>query len=91
MHAFIGEIRMFPYDYPPGWRLECDEALVDKQRRQALFSVIGHRVGGSGTNAFLDAGALSVAGVSAPGESALMVPAPRPCVQRGDGPDQPAP
>lgn len=48
MHAFIGEIRMFPYDYAPeGW-LECDGALLDSERHQALHSVIGHRFGGSG-------------------------------------------
>lgn len=74
MHAFIGEIRMFPYDYPPEGGLECDGALVDKQRRQALFSVTGHRFGGSGANAFLDASALSVAGVPAPGEIDIVQP-----------------
>lgn len=47
--AFIGEIRLMGCNYAPdGWAL-CDGAELDVSRNQALFSVIGHNFGGSGT------------------------------------------
>lgn len=49
---YIGEIRLFPYQYAPyGWA-ECDGTILNIQQNTALFSVIGNVYGGDGKTTF---------------------------------------
>lgn len=49
---FIGEIRLFAGMYPPaGWNL-CDGTLLQVNKYQALFSLIGTTYGGDGVSSF---------------------------------------
>jgi microcystin-dependent protein len=49
---FIGEIRLFPYTFPPyGWYY-CDGSLVGIPQNQGLYAVIGTSYGGNGTSNF---------------------------------------
>ncbi len=50
--AFIGEIQMYGFDFPPrGWA-RCDGQLLSIQQNQALFSLLGTTYGGNGTTNF---------------------------------------
>lgn len=50
---FIGEIRMFGFNFPPrGWAL-CNGQTLAIQQNQALFSILGTTYGGNGTTNFL--------------------------------------
>jgi microcystin-dependent protein len=52
MDAFIGEIRLFPYDYAPeNWHL-CDGSKQSARAYPALLSLLGTKFGGDGTNDF---------------------------------------
>ncbi|MEA4839520.1 MAG: tail fiber protein [Bacteroidales bacterium] len=47
MDAFIGEIKAFPFGYPPyGWLL-CDGSVYNVQQFPTLFSIIGNTYGGT--------------------------------------------
>ncbi len=47
MDGFVGEIRVFTYDYEPmGW-LFCNGQQVNVQQYQALYQVIGNTYGGN--------------------------------------------
>jgi microcystin-dependent protein len=47
---FVGEIRMFAFDWPPvGWAL-CNGAQLGQQQNAALYSLLGYQFGGSGPN-----------------------------------------
>ena len=49
---FIGEIRMFAFDFPPrGWGL-CNGQLLPINQNQALFSILGTTYGGNGQTTF---------------------------------------
>jgi microcystin-dependent protein len=49
---FIGEIRVFPFDFPPqGWA-KCDGTLQPIQQNPALYSLIGTIYGGDGSKTF---------------------------------------
>lgn len=49
---YIGQIKLFPFDYAPhGWA-ECAGQLMSIARNQVLFAVIGARYGGDGTTNF---------------------------------------
>lgn len=49
---FIGEIRLFPYSYAPvGWA-NCDGQILRTEQQQALFSLLGNRYGGDGSQTF---------------------------------------
>lgn len=49
---FIGEIRLFPWDWPPrGWAL-CQGQLLPIAQSTALFSLLGTTYGGNGTSTF---------------------------------------
>jgi microcystin-dependent protein len=49
---FIGEIRLFGFDYAPqGW-LPCNGQLVAVGQYQALFALLGTRYGGNGSTNF---------------------------------------
>lgn len=50
--AFLGEIRMFSFNYvPKGWA-RCDGQLMAINSNQALFSVLGTNYGGDGRTTF---------------------------------------
>lgn len=52
MDPFLGEIRLFPYNFVPrGWQ-PCDGRLLSVQTNTALFSLIGTQFGGNGTATF---------------------------------------
>jgi microcystin-dependent protein len=47
MDAFIGEIKAFPFGYPPdGWLL-CDGSAYNVQQYTTLYSIIGNIYGGN--------------------------------------------
>lgn len=49
---FIGEIRVFPFNYAPvGWA-KCDGQLLSTKKYPALHSLIGHTHGGDGKETF---------------------------------------
>lgn len=49
---FIGEIRMFAFDFPPrGWSY-CNGSLLAIAQNQALFSILGTTYGGNGQTTF---------------------------------------
>ena len=51
-NPFLGEIRVFPYDFAPkGWFL-CDGQLLPISQYTALFSLLGTQYGGNGTSKF---------------------------------------
>ena len=52
MDPFIGEIRLFPYNFAPrGWAL-CDGKTLPIQQNTALFSLLGTNFGGDGRTMF---------------------------------------
>jgi microcystin-dependent protein len=49
---FVGEIRMFGFNFPPrGWAL-CNGQLLSISQNTALFSLLGTQYGGNGTTTF---------------------------------------
>jgi microcystin-dependent protein len=49
---FLGEIRMFAFNFPPnGWAL-CNGQTLPINQNQALFSLLGTTYGGNGTSTF---------------------------------------
>lgn len=49
---FMGEIRMFPWNWPPqNWAL-CNGALLSVQQNAALFSLLGNTYGGDAQATF---------------------------------------
>ncbi|MBO8157365.1 MAG: phage tail protein [Bacillaceae bacterium] len=49
---FIGEIRLFSFDYAPeGWAL-CNGQLMSISTNPALYSILGTKFGGDGVNTF---------------------------------------
>jgi microcystin-dependent protein len=52
MDPFVGEIRLFPFDFAPrGWEA-CEGQVLPLQQNMALFSLIGARFGGDGERTF---------------------------------------
>lgn len=52
MDPILGQIILWPVMWvPEGWHL-CDGTLLNVQQYQALFSLIGNKYGGDGTNTF---------------------------------------
>ncbi len=52
MDPFLGEIRLFPWEWPPkGWLL-CAGQLLSIQQNSALFALLGTTYGGNGTTNF---------------------------------------
>jgi microcystin-dependent protein len=51
-NPFVGEIRIFPFNFAPiGWAL-CDGQLLPISQNTALFSLLGTTYGGNGTSDF---------------------------------------
>ncbi len=48
---FLGEIRAFASELPPGW-LPCEGQELEIQRHQALYSLLGVRYGGDERTVF---------------------------------------
>ncbi|NES22537.1 MAG: phage tail protein [Symploca sp. SIO3E6] len=49
---FIGEIRLFGFDFAPkGWA-KCDGALLSINQNQSLYSILGNTYGGDGRTDF---------------------------------------
>jgi microcystin-dependent protein len=51
MTVYLGEIRAFAGDLPPGW-LPCDGRLLSIDQNPATYAVIGTAYGGNGTTTF---------------------------------------
>ena len=49
---FLGEIRMFAGNYPPGGFMFCNGQLLPINVNQALFSILGTTYGGNGQTTF---------------------------------------
>ncbi len=49
---FVGEIRMFGFDFPPVRWARCDGAIVPITQSQTLYSLLGVIYGGDGRNNF---------------------------------------
>src|SRR5437588_2969819 len=50
--SFLGEIRLFSFNYAPqGWAL-CNGQLLPINQNQALFSILGTTYGGNGQTTF---------------------------------------
>jgi len=52
MTPFIGEIRVFGFNFAPVWWLPCDGRLLPISENQELFSLLGATFGGDGTTNF---------------------------------------
>jgi microcystin-dependent protein len=49
---FLGEIRLFTYNFAPvGWQA-CDGSLLSISNNEALYTLLGTSYGGDGTNTF---------------------------------------
>lgn len=52
MDPFVGQIKLFPYDFQPrGW-MACAGQLLSIQQNTALYSLIGTKFGGDGRTTF---------------------------------------
>lgn len=49
---FIGEIRMFPFNFAPNGWAKCDGQFMSLRQNSALFAVIRTTYGGDGINTF---------------------------------------
>jgi microcystin-dependent protein len=49
---FMGEIRLFPYNFAPVNWAACDGALLQISRWSALFTLLGTTFGGDGQTTF---------------------------------------
>jgi microcystin-dependent protein len=49
---FLGEIRLFPYDFTPAGWAPCDGRLIPIAVNSALFSLLGDLYGGDGKTTF---------------------------------------
>src|ERR1700755_2625426 len=52
MESYVGEIRLFPYNFAPrGW-LDCNGQLLSIAENETLFVLLGTTYGGDGVNTF---------------------------------------
>jgi microcystin-dependent protein len=49
---FLGEIRLFSFNYAPRWWAQCNGQLMPINQNQALFSILGTTYGGDGRTTF---------------------------------------
>lgn len=52
MDYYLGQIVAFPYNYAPKHFIKCDGLEMEVQPNQALFSLLGTKFGGDGTEFF---------------------------------------
>jgi microcystin-dependent protein len=52
MDAFVGEIRLFPYNFVPANWFACDGSLLAINQYSTLFAILGAQYGGNGTTNF---------------------------------------
>jgi microcystin-dependent protein len=50
--AFVAEIRIFPFNFPPRSWATCDGQLLPISQNTALFSLVGTNYGGNGVSNF---------------------------------------
>jgi microcystin-dependent protein len=50
--AFIGETRIFSFDFPPKYWAHCNGQIMPIQQNTALFSLLGTYYGGNGVTTF---------------------------------------
>lgn len=50
--GFIGEIRIYAFNFPPRFWAQCDGQSLAIAQNQALFSILGTTYGGNGTTTF---------------------------------------
>jgi microcystin-dependent protein len=49
---FIGEIKLFPYNFDPSGYIRCDGRILNISEYDALFALIGTTYGGNGITTF---------------------------------------
>ena len=49
---YLGEIRLFPYEYVPVDWIACDGSVLQIEQHKALFSLLGSAYGGDGQSNF---------------------------------------
>ena len=52
MDPFIGQIKLFPYNYEPMYWAFCAGQILQIQQYSALFALIGNKFGGDGKTTF---------------------------------------
>ncbi len=52
MEPYLGEIKMFSYNWAPNGWLACNGNILPVQQNQALFSLLGAKFGGDGRTNF---------------------------------------
>jgi microcystin-dependent protein len=52
MDPFLGEIRLFPYNFVPSGWAACDGSVLPISQNTALFSLLGTMYGGDGQSNF---------------------------------------
>jgi microcystin-dependent protein len=52
MEPFLGEIRLFPYNFAPQYWQSCSGQLLPIQNYEALFALLGTNFGGDGKTTF---------------------------------------
>ena len=49
---FVGEIRLFPYNFAPNGWFNCDGSLLSISEYEVLYTLLGTTYGGDGVNTF---------------------------------------
>jgi len=49
---FVGEVRLFPYNFAPSGWMKCEGQILPISQNTALFSLLGTTYGGNGTTTF---------------------------------------
>lgn len=49
---FVGQIKLFPYNFEPSGYMHCDGRILNISAYQSLYSLIGATYGGNGTTTF---------------------------------------
>lgn len=52
MEPFVGEIKMFTFNWAPSGWAKCDGTQLNVQQNVALFSLLGNKFGGDGRTTF---------------------------------------
>lgn len=52
MENYIGEIRLFAFNYNPMYWMRCEGQVLSIQQNQALFALLGAKFGGDGRTTF---------------------------------------